>query len=148
MKGHIEKRGEKYRYKLYLGINPITGRKEPFNSTSFDTEEEADLEMKLHISKLDYEKKLQRMQALMPDVQGMTPTVPSQQPLASTMTVADLLRKWKTDSVKVKDRETTGDVYESIIEGVVIPFLGHIPLTQLQRGHLQNWVKSMQRKWR
>ena len=80
MKGHIEKRGEKYRYKLYLGINPITGRKKPFNSTSFDTEEEADLEMKLHISKVDYEKKLKRMQALMPDVQGMTPTVPSQQP--------------------------------------------------------------------
>ena len=77
MKGHIEKRGEKYRYKLYLGTNPITGRKKPFNSTSFDTEEEADLEMKLHISKLDYEKKLQRMQALMPGVQGMTPTVPS-----------------------------------------------------------------------
>ena len=143
MKGHIEKRGNTYRYKLYLGINPITGRKKPFNSTSFDTEEEADLEMKLHISKLDYEKKLQRMQALMPDVQGMTPTVPPQQPLASTMTVADLLRKWKEDSVEVKDRETTNDRYENIIQGVVIPFLGHIPLTQLQRGHLQNWVKSM-----
>ena len=59
------------------------------------------------------------------------------------MTVADLLRKWKEDSVEVKDRETTGYVYERIIEGVVIPFLGHIPLTELQRGHLQNWVKSM-----
>ena len=143
MKGHIEKRGNKYRYKLHLGKNAVTGKPEQFNSVSFDTEEEADIEMELHKSKLDYEKKLKRMQALMPNVQGMMPAVPSLQPLASTMTVADLLRKWREDSVEVKDRKTTGDQYESIIEGVIIPFLGHIPLTELQRGHLQNWVKSM-----
>ena len=144
MRGHIEKRGNKYRYKLYLGKDAVTGRPDVFNSVPFDTKEEADLEMQLHISKLNYEKKLKRMQALMLDVQGMMPAVPSLQPLASTMTVADLLRRWKSDSVEVKDRETTGDQYEWIIEEVIIPVLGHIPLNELQRSHLQKWVKSMQ----
>ncbi len=146
MTGDIEKRGNKYRYKLYLGKNAVTGEPDVFNSVPFDTKEDADLEMQLHISKLNYEKKLKRMQALMPDVQGMMPAAPSLQPLASTITVAELLRKWKADSVEVKDRGTTNDRYERIIEGAIIPVLGHIPLAELQRGHIQDWVKSMQKR--
>ena len=149
MQGHIGmrpgKRGDSWFYKIYLGRDPVTGKKKDEKRRGFATKAEAKAEMELRISALMQERSIKRIQTFLPMMPGLVApaslTPPS--PL-NPLTVADLLHKWLEESVAITTKGSTPDSYRRIVEVVIIPALGHIYLHELQHAHIQEWVKAMQ----
>ena len=149
MTGHIGmrpgKRGDSWFYKIYLGRDPVTGKKKDEKRRGFATRAAAKAEMDLRISALMQERAIKHIQSFLPMMPGLIApaslTPPS--PL-NPMTVADLLHKWLSDSIAITTKGSTPDLYRRIVEVVIIPALGHIYLHGLRFAHIQDWIKVMQ----
>ena len=148
MTGHVGvrhgKRGDSWFYKIPLGRNPVTGKKKDEKRRGYATRAEAKAVMDLRISALMQERAMKHIQSFMPMMPAMVApaslTPPS--PL-NPMTVAELLHKWLNESIAITGKGTTPDNFRKVVEGVIIPVLGHLYLHELHHDHIQEWIKVM-----
>ncbi len=118
MKGHIRQRGPKtWAIKLYLGRDPITGKKKDKWHT-------------FHGSKRDSQAEAAR---LIHELKTGAYVEPSR------LTVADYLEKWLVDHARHNVSAKTFERYTEIVRKHVTPALGNIPLPKLAPLDIQSY---------
>lgn len=116
MRGHIRKRGNSYSVSVYVGRDPITGKKKRKYATC-RTRKEAEA----------------RLSKMLWQVQQGLPLE------SSTLTLGAWLMTWLAEYVEAssRKRQRTKETYRHIAQSHLIPALGHLRLRDLRPGAVQ-----------
>lgn len=127
MRGHLVKRGKgSWSIVLHLGRDPATGkRKQQWISVKG--------------TKRDAERKLAELQHQLETGGFVKPT---------RVSVSEFLTRWLRDYAATNVRDSTYEGYRRIVEGHLVPSIGHICLVQLQPHHIQDYYAGRMRNGR
>ncbi|MCX8032672.1 MAG: site-specific integrase [Thermoleophilia bacterium] len=120
MKGHIRKRGKSWAVVVELGRDSSGKRRQKwFIVDGTKAEAQAELARILHEMNTGLYAEPERL------------------------TVADYLKRWLTDYAKSNCSVRTYERYEELLEGYVVPRIGHLALTKLRPLHIQEMEASL-----
>ena len=126
MKGYMALRGKGFRLMVYLGRDPVTGKKQYKTETVRGTKREAQRRLAQMVTEVD---------------KGITIK-------PKRITVREYLLQWLEDYAKVNVRPRTYERYEEICRLHLIPALGALPLAALQPSHIQSCYAKAQKEGR
>ncbi len=115
-KGHIQRRGDSYRVHIYLGKDPVTGKKQ-YHRETVRGKKNAERRLREILTELDRGTWIQ----------------------PSALTLREYLENRWLPHVSARKQQSTFDMYESLCRVHIIPCLGHIPLPDLTAIMLDNF---------
>ncbi|MDD3840919.1 MAG: Arm DNA-binding domain-containing protein [Clostridia bacterium] len=117
---YISKRGSTWHVRYYVGKDPVTGKKIQRSKGGFRTKKEAER----------FEREVEA------SLDNNTYIEPSK------ITVKEYLEKW-LEEYSINLSPTTVAGYTRNIKNHTIPYIGHIPLQELQPIHIQSMYNTL-----
>ena len=125
MQGQLIKRGKSWTVRVFLGLDPETGKRRYMNRTVHGTKREAEHVRVALLRQRDMGELL------------MTPT---------RLTVREYLEEWKERSARPRVRHRTFLDYAGMLDRYVMPVIGHCKLTSLTPHLIQDVIAGMMKR--
>src|SRR5215831_12521315 len=121
MRGSLRKRGDSWQLRVYLGVDPATGKKAYCSRSIRGTKREAERELTKMVREIDTGSFV----------------VPER------ITLGAYLQRWLKDAIPASSRaERTQQAYGSIVTRHLIPALGHVPLQRLTPAMVEHYYAT------